>query len=149
MKRRRQAFRQAPWRVQLRLTGGAALPLIAFLMVSGIYLAVNAKVANAGREVLSLERRLQALQRENSEMVTRLAEVTSPVNLINRAFAMGFRTALPADIEYLVIEGYTGAPDFMAPQPPSATLEGESVLSPAYTETLGEWLSRWLGGVTP
>ncbi len=42
MRRRFQAFKQAPWRVQIRLTSGSMLPLIALLIIGGMYLAVNA-----------------------------------------------------------------------------------------------------------
>ncbi len=145
--RRRHASRQAPWRHQLRLTGGVALPLITFLVISAIYLAVNAKVANAGRAVLSLERELAALERENAELVTRLAEETNPKRMVARAMAMGFAPAAPDQVEYLVVDGYTGEPEFSAPLPSATEPEGEGLLSPAYTETLGDWLTRLLGGM--
>lgn len=122
------------------------MPLITFLVISGIYLAVNAKVANAGREVLSLERRIGELERENAERVTRLAEMTTPARLMERALSLGFRPAEPTEVEYLVMEGYAGPPAFMAPVPAASTDESAASLSPAYTETLGDWLTRWLDG---
>lgn len=144
--RRRQAFRQAPWRHQLRLTGGVALPLILFLVVSAIYLAVNAKVANAGRAVLSLEKQMAALERENAELVTRLAQETNPDRMMARAMSLGFVPAAPGQVEYLVVDGYTGPPEFVAPLPSASQPEEDRLLSPAYTETLGDWLTRLLGG---
>lgn len=144
--RRRHAFRQAPWRHQLRLTGGVALPLITFLVVSAIYLAVNAKLANAGRVVLTLEREMAALERENAELVTRLAEVTNPEQMAARAAALGFAPVAPDQVEYLVVDGFGGLPDFVAPLPSASDPEDGGLLSPAYTETLGDWLTRLLGG---
>lgn len=146
VKRRRHAFRQAPWRHQLRLTGGVVLPLITFLVISGIYLAVNANLANAGREVLSLERSLAELKRENAELVTRLAQLTNPNRMMERALGLGFAPAAPGQVEYLVVDGYVGQPEFVAPLPSASEPEGDRLFSPAYTETLGEWLTRWLGG---
>lgn len=127
------------------------MPLITFLVISAIYLAVNAKVANAGRQVLSLERELAALERENAELVTRLAEETNPDRMMARALAMGFAPTAPDQVEYLVVEGYAGRPEFVAPLPSAAEPEEGGQLSPAYTETLGDWLSRLLSGaeVTP
>ena len=123
------------------------MPLILFLVISAIYLAVNAKVANAGRQVLSLERELAALERENAELVTRLAEETSPDRMMARAMALGFAPAAPDQVEYLVVDGYGGAPEFVAPLPSASAPEEGRLLSPAYTETLGDWLTRLLGGV--
>ncbi len=147
--RRKPAFRQAPWRLQVRLTGGLALPLVALLMVGGMYLAVNAKVAEAGRRVLVLERRREELERTNAEMLTRLAQMTSPQRLLERASSMGFQPARPDEIEYLAVPGWTPRPDFAAPAPPGSGRPPAAGLSPAFTETWGEWLSRWLGSEEP
>jgi hypothetical protein len=144
--RRKQAFRQAPWRAQLRLTGGAALPIITLLVIAVIYLAVNAGLANAGRLVLTLEERRSVLERENGELRTRLAQMTTPQRLMEQARAMGFRPAQPSEIEYVVVDGLEPEPPFVAPSPPSSLLDHPSSLSPAFTETWGEYLSRWLGG---
>ncbi len=144
--RRKQAFRQAPWRAQLQLTGGAALPLVTLLVIAVIYLVVNAGLANAGRLVLTLEERRSALERENGELRTRLAQMTTPQRLMEEARAMGFRQAQPNEIEYVVVDGLEPELPFIAPSPPSSLLDQPSSLSPAFTETWGEWLSRWMGG---
>lgn len=142
--RRKPAFRQAPWRLQVRLTGGVALPVVVLLMVAGMYLAVNAKVAEAGRRVLVLQQRRLELERANAEMLTRLAQMTSPQRLLERASSMGFRPARPDEIEYLPVPGWTPPPDFIAPAPPGGGFSTPTGLSPAFTETWGERLSRWL-----
>lgn len=145
IRRRKRAFRQAPWRVQVRLTGGVALPVVGLLIVAGMYLAVNAKVAEAGRQVLVLERRREELQRMNAQMLTELAQMTSPERLLERAASMGFQPVRPDEIEYLAVPGWTPPPDFAAPIPPGSGRATTVGLSPAFTETWGEWLSRWLG----
>ena len=145
MERRKPAHRQAPWRLQVRLTGGAALPVVGLLVVAGMYLAVNAKVAEAGRRVLVLEQRQSELERVNAEMLTQLALMTSPQRLLERASSMGFQPAMPEEIEYLPVPGWMPPPEFVAPSPPGSGLSTAVGLSPAFTETWGEWLSRWLG----
>ncbi|HEY42759.1 MAG TPA: hypothetical protein G4O11_02135 [Anaerolineae bacterium] len=145
MRHRFQAFKQAPWRVQVRLTSGSMLPLIALLIVGGMYLAVNARHARAGRQVLNLQGQQADLVRYNAELGATLAELTSPERMYQRALDLGFRPAYASEIEYILIEDYVEPPPFIAPRPPASANPGEGTLSPAYTETLGEWLLRWLG----
>jgi cell division protein FtsL len=146
MKRRRiQAFKQAPWRVRLRLTGGSMLPLIAILIVFGMYLAVNARHTRVGREVLVLEEQRENLQRKNAELTANLAVLTSPERMVERAQALGFRPAEPDEVLYVAVEGYFSPTPYTPPKPPAIPDSGVGALSPAYTETLGAWLSRWLG----
>lgn len=142
----RQAFRQAPWRLQFRNTGRTALGLIALLVLGGVYLAVNAKLARAGRELLVLEGQREALQRANAELSASLAEASSPEMMRARAAYLSFHPAGPEDVQYVFVQGYSGEPGFIPPRPLGGGIHGSSMLSPAYTETLGEWLSRWLQG---
>ena len=121
------------------------LPLIALLIVGGMYLAVNARRAQAGRQVLVLQKRQAELERMNADLTATLAERTSPERMLDLALSLGYRPAEPGDVEYIIVEGYPGPPVFVAPRPPSSSNMGEGMLSPAYTETLGEWLLRWLG----
>jgi cell division protein FtsL len=143
-RRRTQAFKQAPWRAQIRFTGRTLVWLIVVLLVGGLYLAVSARVARAGQEVLSLDRQRAELQRENAELTASLAEITTPQRLLERALEMGFEPVDPGDIQYIVVPGYRPPSPFVAPNPPAHTNQGQGSLSPAYTETLGSWLMRWL-----
>jgi hypothetical protein len=47
-------------------TGNTLLGLVALLVLAGMYLAVNARLAQAGRELLGLEERRSALMRETT-----------------------------------------------------------------------------------
>ena len=142
----RQASKQVPWRLQIRSTGKTALWLVGLLVLGGVYLAVNAKLARAGRELLVLERRREELQRLNSELSAAWAQGSSPDLMLERAAYLGFRPAHADEVMFIEIEGYSRDAPFDPPRPPSSGLGGESMLSPAYTETLGEWLARWLNG---
>ena len=118
---------------------------IVFLLVSGVYLAVNARLARAGREVLTLEERRSELLRVTSELGSELATRTAPETMLARAGVLGFHPAGPDDVVFLTIDGYIPPTEFVAPRPPAADDDGQAMLSPAYTETLGDWLMRWIG----
>jgi hypothetical protein len=64
---------------------------------------------------------------------------------MTRAASLGFHAAGPDDILFLQIDGYLPPAEFMAPRPPANEDDGQAMLSPAYTETLGDWLMRWIG----
>ncbi len=144
-RRRRQAFLLAPWRARVRTASGLLLWGLVLLLVGGMYLGVNGRLARAGRQVLVLEARRDELRRANAELRTQLAALTAADKMKERAEALGFRPARAEEIEYLVVEGYVPEPEFQAPRPPGSPEPRPTRLSPAYTETLGEWLVRWLG----
>jgi hypothetical protein len=121
------------------------LPLIALLVVGGMYLAVNAQLTRAGRRVLDLQEERANLLRQHEEYTSVLAELTSPQRMMEHALELGFEPATPNQIEYVIVEGYADPEPFVAPRPPDSPAMGEGTLSPAYTETLGEWMLRLLG----
>jgi len=147
-----QAYKQAPWRLQLRFTGSSLLPLVGLLIVGGMYLAISARLTKAGREVLELEDERSNLARQQAELTATLAELNSPERMVERALALGFKPVGPDQVQYIIVEGYEEPEPFVAPQPPNPSGVGAGSLSPAYTETLGAWLYRRLGlgnGVEP
>jgi len=139
---RTQAFRQAPWRILRQSAGSTLLGLVALLLVAGMYLAVSARLAAAGRVLLDLEDRRAELIRETTRLGAQLADLTSPERMVERAASMGFRPAHPKDTEYIVIEGYVEPEGFRAPPPIGSPVQPSGGLSPAYTETLAEWVIR-------
>ncbi len=141
-KRRKQAFKLTPWRSQLRITSRTVLTAIVLLIIGGLYLAVNARVARSGRSVLVMQSERAELQRQIAELTATFAELTTPERMLERALELGFRPAELGDIEYVVVPGYVSAEPFIAPKPPNSTTERDGGLSPAYTETLGDWISR-------
>jgi hypothetical protein len=143
--KRTHAARQAAWRLQVRWTGKTMLLAIVFLVVSGVYLAVNARLARVGREVLSLEERRSELLRVTSELGSELGTRTAPETMMAKAGVLGFHAAGPDDVLFLRIDGYVPPAEFVAPRPPATDDDGQAMLSPAYTETLGDWLMRWIG----
>lgn len=140
-----QAFKQAPWRLQIRTTGRTAFWIVGLLVLGAIYLAVNAEVARAGRELLVLEGQREQLQRAHAELSAQYAELSAPELLMERAGALGFRPAKPDEVVYLPVSSYVARPEFVGPKPPISQEDRDSMLSPSYTETLGEWFSRLFG----
>lgn len=143
-----QAFKQAPWRLQILSTSRTALWIVGFVVLGGVYLAVNSKVASAGRELLLLERRHESLVRINGELSATYAGLISPEFMMERASYLGFRPALPNEIQYLPVDGFNISGGFEAPRPLTSDEERQSMLSPSYTETLGDWISRFAIGGT-
>ncbi|HET7010110.1 MAG TPA: hypothetical protein VFI11_04990 [Anaerolineales bacterium] len=142
-----QATRQAAWRLQVRTTSNTMLVLVGVLVVSALYLAVNARLARAGRELLDLQAHRAELARQAGDLTGRLADLTTPKRMLERASSLGFQPAHAKDIEYLVVDGYSPPPGFVAPRPIGSPPQPRGGLSPAYTETLGEWLQRMLSGI--
>lgn len=143
-----QAFRQAPWRLQIRTTGRTAFWIVGLLVLGAIYLAVNAEVARAGRELLVLESQRERLQRAHAELSAEHAALTAPELMMERAEHLGFRPAKPDEVTYLPVDYYVEPDEFLGPRPRLSERDRDSMLSPSYTETLGEWFERLFAGGT-
>lgn len=144
-RRRSQASRRSSWNLGKGSAGGTLLLIVTLFGIGAMYLAVSAKAAGAGREVLTLEDRRQDLLQINAELTSRLALMTTPERMLARASELGFRPAQPGDVEYVTVEGYQVESPFQAPQPAASDQIGTTALSPAYTETLGDWFARVIG----
>src|SRR6185436_17622358 len=71
------AYRQAPWRVQRQWIGAFLLAVIGVAMVAALYLDVTARAAVAGREIQEMRKEITTIQRENADLETQLADLTS------------------------------------------------------------------------
>jgi len=56
-----QAYKQAPWRVQLQWIGLFLLGLVLVAGITGLYLNISAQAATAGRKIQSLSRSTELL----------------------------------------------------------------------------------------
>jgi cell division protein FtsL len=140
--RKKQASKKGSWRKSLRITSRTVFIMVSLLIVGGLYLAVNSRVARLGRQVLDRQNEKAELERQTAELHSVLAELTMPDKMMERALELGFRPAEMGDIQYIVVEGYLDPDPFVAPAPPESFIEHTGSLSPAYTETLGDWVSR-------
>ena len=135
-----QAYRQAPWRVQLQRLGYVALAILMVLLVAALYLNISAQAATAGLDFQGLEFQRQSLQREIANLDATLALVTSENTMLERAKAMGFTPISMDKVVYVVVPGYVDRqPASFAPVP-DANMLAEPIIKPSYTQSLWEFL---------
>ena len=135
------AYRQAPWRIQRQWVGAFLLFVIGSAMVAALYLDVTARAAMAGREIQELRFEIIAIQRQNADLETRLAKMTSTSEMERRARSLGYRPVQPGELDYVPVPG------FVAPEP-DILFAAEDVTIPEpslpyeYSESLLEWLDE-------
>ncbi len=137
-----QAYRQAPWRVQLQRLGYFALAIIMVLLVAALYLNISAQAATAGLDFQGLEFQRQSIQRQIADLDASLAQITSEESMLARAEALGFKPIASDQAVYVVVPGYTGRqPAALAPVP-DASMLAEPIIKPSYTQSLWEFLNQ-------
>ena len=135
-----QAYRQAPWRVQLQWIGAFLLILVTVMLIAGVYLFVSAQAASAGTRIQRLELQRENLNIQIADLRTQNALHNSSLIMGERAEEMGFRPATQTDIVYIQVPGYIGRSiAFLAP-PPSPPVRPAGLLKPAFQQSLWEWL---------
>jgi|Deesub1362A_J573_1020465.scaffolds.fasta_scaffold01477_9 outer membrane murein-binding lipoprotein Lpp len=146
IKGRTQAYPRAPWREQVRSSGRLMFWAVSLLILGAMYLAVSAKEAELGRQVLTYDAQIEQLERQLDELRTAYARESAPPRMLARASALGMRPARSQEIHFLPLEGYTAQGEFLAPRPRAAIQGGEPMLPPAYTETWLQIVLRWMSG---
>ncbi|HSL29282.1 MAG TPA: hypothetical protein VK900_08805 [Anaerolineales bacterium] len=132
------AYRQAPWRIQRQWIGAFLLAVICAAMVAALYLDVTARTAVAGREIQEMRILISTVQRENADLETRLADLTSTAVMQRRAAELGYRPVLPGELDYVAVPGFiTPEPDILlAAKDTSPRIES---MPAEYTQSLLEW----------
>ena len=135
-----QAYRQAPWRIQIQWIGLFLLGLVLIASITGIYLSISAQAAASGRRIQSLERQINHINNEIAQLTADLAAERSVENMKNRAEDLGFIPLNPHEAVYLEIPGYDPHADLvLAPPRINIITESPRVLS-TYQISLWEWL---------
>ena len=135
-----QAYKQAPWRREKRISGAILLLVILVAAVSMLYLFVNNERAAAGVSIQLLEiDRRQAL-RNIADLRTQLATLTSATQLRARAVELGYQPMNPEEALYIVIPGYPGRQANIPMEIQAKPESAQVVLLPSYTESLWDWL---------
>lgn len=132
------AYKQAPWRVQRQWVGAFLLIVIGAAMVAALYLDVTARSALAGRKIQELRLEITATQRDNADLETQLANLTSTEVMQTRATELGYRPVKPGELAYVPVPG------FVAPEPAILLAADDSpsqsyTLPVEYTQSLLEW----------
>ena len=135
------AYKQAPWRIQHQWVSFALLLVLGFAMIASLYLIVTSRAAIVGREIQNLREEIIKTENENADLQTRLANLTSQANIDQRAYALGYRSLEPEELEYLVVPGFA--------MPQGARLASAPELHPSpqslpdeYSESLLDWMDR-------
>lgn len=135
-----QAYKQAPWRVQLQWIGALLLVLVVGMLISGVYLYLTAEATEAGTKIRSLELEREGLQIRIADLNTQLANLRSASYMEERAESLGYRKANQNDIVYVAVPGYSGREVvFLAPPPGNYSVDA-SIIKPIYRQSLWEWL---------
>ncbi len=138
----RQAYKQAPWRLQLQSIGFYLLPVAAIALITILYLNISAQAATAGLQIRSYRTIEEELQRSIADKRTQLAWLTSFTTMQKRAAALGFSQIDPATVNYMVIPGYAGREAASL----ASTHDGETYLKayaePRYQESLWDWFNK-------
>ena len=135
------AYRQAPWRVQRQWIGAFLLMVIGAAMVAALYLDVTARTAVTGREIQEMRIQITTIQRENADLETQLADLTSSVAMQRRALELGYRPVQPGELDYVAVPGF-------APPEPAILLAANDSAPPnpalpeEYTQSLLEWFEN-------
>lgn len=135
-----QAYKQAPWRVQLQWIGALLLVLVVGMLISGVYLYLSAEATAAGTKIRELELEREGLQIRIADLNTQLAHIRSASYMEQRAEDLGYRKATKDDIVFVYVPQYSGRqPVFLAPPPGNDSINA-SIIKPAYRQSLWEWL---------
>src|ERR1051325_7730572 len=132
------AYRQAPWRVQRQWIGAFLLAVVGVAMIAALYLDVTARAAVAGREIQEMRKEITTIQRENADLETQLADLTSTAAMEQRAVVLGYRPVEPGELDYVAVPG------FALPEPALVGAADDAVLTAQnqpteYTQSLLEW----------
>jgi hypothetical protein len=139
-----RAYKQAPWRKQTRLLAIGLAGVFGLMAMLGLFVFTGAQAAEAGLRVQSLISQRDWWLRRLEAQEVELSERQTEDWMRNRALELGFVPAGPEDLDFLVV-GEIPAGDSIPPSPTSLLYSEQGVaLSPAYRETLLEWILRAL-----
>lgn len=137
-----QAYKQAPWRVQLQwfllVLGG----VIVISIVASVYLDISTRAATAGLEIQELEYMKGETQRRIADLKIQLADLTSQEVMEERASELGYVDVDPASVLYMVVKDYPGRQPVMLAAPPSRLVINPPLIKPSYKQSLWEFLSQ-------
>lgn len=134
-----QAYKQAPWRVQLQWIGLFLLGLVLIAAVAGLYLNISAQAATAGRNIQFLESNIDDLNNEIAELTTKLARLTVTSKMKARAEELGFKLIDPKEAVYLEIPGYNPHADLVLAPARVNIIPQSPMVQSSYKISLWDW----------
>lgn len=135
-----QAYRQAPWRVQLQWIGIFLVVLVMIASVAGIYLSVSGRTAATGRRIQNLEMDITDLKLNINDLNTQLAQASSAKTLYDRLTGLDMVESNPRQALYVEVPGYEPRTTVVMAPPPSVNPVSAQALLPEFTSSLWDWL---------
>ena len=134
-----QAYRQAPWRIQLQWIGLFLLGLVLVAAITGLYLNISAQAATSGRRIQYLKGDIDEINNEIADLTTQLARLKSAENMETRAQELGFRRIDPREAVYLEIPGYDPNPELVLAPPRVNIIQESPIVQSSYKISLWDW----------
>jgi hypothetical protein len=144
-----QAYKQAPWRIQIQWIGLFLLGLVLIASTTGLYLNISAQAAGAGRNVQSLEYDIDDIHNEIAALRSDLAKAKSTEKMLTRAEELGYKMLNPSQAVYLEIPGFDPNQKLVLAPTRLNTISEAPSLQPSYTLSLWEWMSEKFWRITP
>ena len=139
-----QAYRQAPWRNQLKWFATFLLGVSVVALVAGLYLSITAQSVTIGLEIQAANDKKSGIVQDIADLNNRLGDLTAGPAMLARAKALGYDYVDPSAIEYMIVAGYSGRQTAsLAPQS-APEVQSKPVLNPEYTRSLSEVLFQGL-----
>jgi hypothetical protein len=138
-KKTKQAYKQAPWRRQIRSLGFSLLPVVALVVVAALHLIISAQSAEAGLQIMDMHYEEEEILRNIANLRTELALITSYKEMNIRAKELGFESASEEAIHYMTIPGYEGQDAVLLAPPPGAESSAAPLVNEFYQKSLWEW----------
>ncbi len=139
-KKRKQAYKQAPWRRQLRSVGMSLLPVIALAVVVSIYLIISAEAAAAGLEIMEMHYEEEEILRIIANHRTELAWKTSYTTMKEHAEEAGYEVAPEEAVHFMAIPGYQGQNTALLAVMPDDKNKLGPILNEYYQQSLWDWV---------
>ncbi len=140
-----QAYRQAPWRNQLKWIATFLLGVIVIALVAGLYLSISAQAVAMGLEIHEKNQEKVVIEQDIADLRTKLGDLTAGPAMLERAKALGFEPVNPGDITYILVPGYTGRQTAsLAPRTAPTENIMEKATNPEYTRSMSEILFQGL-----
>ncbi len=140
VKKLSQAYKQAPWRNQVKFAGLFLVGLVVIIVVASIYLSISGRAAAAGLSAYRMNLERQTLERQIADRKAEIAVLTSVTVMTQRASDMGFKRIDPSKAIYLVVPGYTGKQAVVLADPPGIEDSKQSLVLPVYRQSIWDWL---------
>ena len=132
----RYAYKQAPWRAQLRTAAWILTILVIFVIIAVAYLNISAKTYAAGISIQILRREKETLTHAVADLRDQLSSLTSFQVMSQKAYAGGYHTINdPFRIVYLPVPGYV-EPELDIEVPQKAIDLNSPFITPNYTQSL-------------